>query len=136
MFIITLKLFEGEDFATILRVLNLIIPCTLSLIAPSDAFIQEESHNFSLINMTVVRIDLNKRLDLCNSVLGKAFAIDTFEHLDKLITINYALINLLIILLKFGEHFVHFLFDKCLKAFKRGSINQSNQLLSHLRLTV
>ena len=86
--------------------------------------------------MTVVRIDLNKRLDLCNSVLGKAFAIDTFEHLDKLITINYALINLLIILLKFGEHFVHFLFDKCLKAFKRGSINQSNQLQCHLRFAV
>ena len=84
----------------------------------------------------MIRIDLDEGLHLSEGVLGKAFAIDTPEHLDEIITINYALIYLPIILLQLSEHFVHLFFDKCLKSVKRGSINQSNQLLSHLRLTV
>ena len=84
----------------------------------------------------MVRIDLDEWLNFSDGLLGKASAIDTLEHLNKLITINYALIYLLIILLQLGEHFVHLFFDKCLKAVKSGSINQSNQLLCHLRLAV
>ena len=84
----------------------------------------------------MVRIDLDEWLNFSYGLLGKTSAIDTLEHLNKLITINYALIYLLIILLQLGEHFVHLFFDKCLEAVKRGSINQSNQLLCHLRLAV
>ena len=133
MFIITLELFEGEDLAAILRVLSL---STLSSIAPSGALIQEETHNLSLVNVAMVRVDLNEGLDLIQGVLGKTIAIDTSDHFEEIITIDYALINLLIILLQFGEHFVSLLFEKTLKAVKCGRINQSNKLLSHLRLTV
>ena len=99
MFIIALKLLKGEDFAAVLRVLNLI---TLSNIAPSDALIQEESHDLCLVNVAMVRIDLDEGLDLGYGVLGKAIAIDTSEHLDEIITINYTFIYLLIILLQLG----------------------------------
>ena len=133
IFIITLKLFEGEDFATVLRVLSL---GTLSCIAPSGALIQEETHNLSLVNVAMVRIDLDEGLDLSHGVLGKAIAVDTSDHFEEIITIDYALIYLLIILLQFSEHFVSLLFKKTLKAIKCGSINQSDKLLSHLRLAV
>ena len=107
MFIIALKLLKGEDFAAILRVLDL---STLSSIAPGDALIEEESHDLSLVNVAMVWIDLDKRLNLSDGLLGKASAIDTLEHLNKLVTINYAFVYLLIILLQLGEHLVHLFF--------------------------
>ena len=100
MFIIALKLLKGEDFAAILRVLDL--STTPGSIAPGDALIEEESHDLSLVNVAMVRIDLDEGLNLGYGVLGKAIAIDTSEHLDEIITINYTFIYLLIILLQLG----------------------------------
>ena len=119
--------------AAVLRAFNL---CTLSNLAPSHTLIQEESDDLGLVDVAVVRIDLDEGLDLGEGVLGEASAIDLPEHLDELITINHALIYLLIILLELGEHLVDLLFDEGLETVERGSIDQREQLLCHLRLAV
>ena len=119
--------------AAVLRGFNL---CTLSNLTPSHALVQEESDDLGLVNVAVVRIDLDEGLDLGEGLLGEASAVDPPEHRDELITINHALIYLLIIFLELGEHLVDLLFEEGLEAIERGSIDQREQLLCHLRLAV
>ena len=82
--------------------------------------IEQESDDLRLENVRVVLIDLEMGLDHGKRLFGKASLLfgwidgDVFDHLDEVIAINDALIDLLVVFLQFSKHLVYFGLDEIL----------------------
>ena len=83
-------------------------------------FLDKEGDNLSLIDVTVVRINLDKRLHEALCLLRKACAVNALHDFQEVITVDDALVDLLIIFLQFSEHLVDFLCKTRLKTIKAG----------------
>ena len=98
--------------------------------------VKQEPDDFSLINVTVVWIDLDQWLDQGECLIGDALAVDLFEYVDEVVPVDHRFINLLIILLQLRQHLVNLLIDALLQSIKRRRVNDGKKLLRKLRVVV
>ena len=106
--VVTLKLFERKDLASILRLLHVRI---LRQLPHAIHFIEEEEDHLSLVDVTMIRINLSQWLNHSRRALRDTLPVNAFHHFEECITINHTLIDLLIILLEFEEQLGHFTLD-------------------------
>ena len=126
-------MFEREDLPAVLGVLHGSILCNLELCIH---FLDEEGNNLGLEDVTMVRVHLDKGLNQSLTLLRQALAVNALHDSQKVVAIDHALVDLLIILLQLGEHLVDFLFKSLLQAFEANFLNQSCNLLKQSWLTV
>ena len=79
-------------------------------------FVKQETNDFSLINVPVIWIDLDQWLDQGKCLICDTLAVDLFEYVDEVVSVDHRLIDLLIILLELGQHLVYLLIDALLQA--------------------
>ena len=73
--------------------------------------VEKEANYLGLVDVSVIWIHLDQWLNQAESAISQPNPIDIFKHLDEVLPIDHRLIDLLIILLKFGKHFVHLIFN-------------------------
>lgn len=103
--VIALELLERKDLGTALSLFNI---GSTGQFASSLDLVEKEAHNLGLVDMTVIWVHLNQWLDELESYVWDAFTIDAFEHFNEVVLVDHTLIDLLIIFLQFGKHFVDF----------------------------
>ena len=83
--IVALKLFEGQDLSTSLSLFNFSI---FKKLAFCMDLIKQEAYNLRLIDMAMVRIYLNQRLNESHTLICDSLAINRLKNLDEVVPIN------------------------------------------------
>ena len=82
---------------------------------PGIHLVKQVEQDLSLVNVPVIRINLDEWLHGLLRCLGDSNSIDRLENFKKWISIDDTLVDLLIVLLKLGEHsvdlFTYFVFE-------------------------
>ena len=95
-------------------------------------FIEQEIDDLCLEDVTMVWINLEQWLDQVKCLLSHSSWVNLPEHVEEVISVDDALVDLLIIFLQFGKHLVDFLSQAFLQTFQCHGFNHRQQLIRNL----